>query len=151
MPTLVKLEFNTLLASVLPVILPEATLPAVPVIDPAIGFVTARLVNVPTLVKLELTTLLARVLPVMFAPDTDPAEPFTLPTIVLVTVRFVKVPTLVKLELTTLLARVLPVTALAALGGIVAQLNPVPFHSKNVVGDAGTVINPVPEPVWYMI
>ena len=136
-----------MLAKILPVMLPAATDPADPDTDPAIVLVTARLVNVPTLVKLLANTLLASVPPAILLADTEPADPFTLPVIVLVTVKLVSVPTDVRLEFTTLLANVVPVMALAAVGGTVAQLKPVPFHSKNVVGDAGTVIKPVPDPV----
>lgn len=49
---------------VLVVYTPLVTVPALPVTEPVIGFVTVKLANVPTLVKLEAVTPTARVAPV---------------------------------------------------------------------------------------
>ncbi|MFA5838318.1 MAG: hypothetical protein WC837_15360, partial [Bellilinea sp.] len=153
-PTLVSEELRTFGASVVPVKLLALTnkvisvvplkdtpfilravcnavaVPALPVIVPVIGFVTAKLVNVPTLVSEELTTFGASVVPVKLLALTNkvisvvplkdtpfilravcnavavPALPVIVPVIGFVTAKLVNVPTLVKEELTTLPASV---------------------------------------------
>lgn len=63
-PTVVSDDVTTLEASVVPVILAAATLPALPDTEPVIVAVTVSAASVPTLVSEEETTLLASAVPV---------------------------------------------------------------------------------------
>jgi len=132
--------------------------PALPVIVPVIGFVTAKLVNVPTLVNDDAVTLLASVVPVKLLALTNkvisvvplkdtpfilravcnavavPALPVIVPVIGLVTARLVNVPTLVNDDAVTLLASVVPVKLLALTNKVISvvPLKDTPFILRAV-------------------